>query len=515
MSKILPIIALLISNLATYAQQEGAKKTPDLEQVDTNVKKRTLNLVVGIKKIIKINFDADFTNLLKINNLGDKLEMRPVPSLNEIIFEGKEQGNANIIIKDKAGQTKLEYNVIITKTNQSKIVQELRELIGDIEGIEIEIKANKVVVDGEIIVPKDIGRLVVAMEHYQDVLVFVEPSPHTMEIIAKKMQNEIQDSGIKNVTVRVVNDTFWLEGVVNDRNGKRIRAYEIAVALLPERISSLAQRNNAVDSGTAKQLIQNFIEEDVKSKDKPLPKLVKIAAQFVEISKDYARTFGFRWSPTFSGGGGAIAVGKTPAQTLSTSSDGSLTAVIQNLFPKLAAARNAGNARILQSGMVVTENSVKTTISKSTEIPFSLGTGEFTKGEKAMARFKIETTPDILKDEQVKLANLNISISVVIGQTLEGSPLVTSNDLSTSLIVNSGDSAVVGGVFQSHSSAAYDKLPGGGGGEGKVDYLFNFIRAKDYKTSKNQFVVFVTPEIIGSASKGTEEIKRKFRRRSR
>ena len=167
----------------------------------------------------------------------------------------------------------------------------------------------------------------------------------------------------------------------------------------------------------------------------------------------------------------------------------------------------------MQSGMVITENGVATSITKNTKIPFDSGSGEFSKGEVATAQFSILTVPEILKQEKVKLKGLKIAIGIITGQTRTGKPLQTTNRVSTSLIVNSGDSAVVGGVFQSQSNTAYDKLPGNPQ-EGE-DFLFNFVRAKDYKTSKNQFVVFVTPEIIDSASKDVEQIRRKFRRRSR
>ena len=449
------IIFLLVYSLTGYAQNEEKEQGGNVE-----VKKETLNLIVGIKKIVKLDFDVDFANLLKINNVGDKLDIKPVQGINEIIFEGKKPGSTNIIIKNKVGQTKLEYNVIITETDQSKTIKELRELVGDIEGVEIESRAGRVVVDGEVIVPRDIGRLVVALDEYKDVMVFVEPSPHTMAIIAKRMQDEIQANGIRDVTVRVVNDAFWLEGVVNDRNNKKIKAQNIATALLPERLASLAQRRDAVrGSGASKILIKNFIEENVKSRDRPLPKLIKIAAQFVELSKDYARTFGFRWSPTFKGGGGVITVGRSEDGTLSSSSDSTLTATIANLFPKLAAARNAGNARVLQSGMVITENTVNASITKNTTIPFDSGTGEFTQAKEAKAEFSIATRPMILKQEKIKLGKLNITIGVITGQTRDGKPLQTINRLETSIIVSSGESAVVGGVYQSQSNTAYDKFP--------------------------------------------------------
>ena len=42
-----------------------------------------------------------------------------------------------------------------------------------------------------------------------------------------------------------------------------------------------------------------------------------------------------------------------------------------------------------------------------------------------------------------------------------------------------------------------------------------FLRSKSNLTSRSQFAFFVTPEIIESASDGTEEIKKKFRQRRR
>ena len=45
--------------------------------------------------------------------------------------------------------------------------------------------------------------------------------------------------------------------------------------------------------------------------------------------------------------------------------------------------------------------------------------------------------------------------------------------------------------------------------------LFSFLRSKSYISNRSQFVIFVTPELIESASEGTAEIKKKFRQRRR
>lgn len=478
-------------------------------------KKERLELVVGKRLSKVLGFKPDSRIIGAENN--EFVGVTIIPGNKELIFNGKKQGNTNLIIKDEFGQTKITYEISVTVNENSRLVQELEELIGDIEGLDIVIKAGKVIVDGEIIVPKDIGRLVVTLEQsrFKDVIVYVEPSPHTMALIAKRMQDEIQKQGLKDVTVRVVNDSFWLEGVVKDRNASKLKAASIANAFLPDRLESLARRANVVTGGQ-KVYIRNFIEENEAARDIPLPKLIKVIAQFVELSKDYARTFGFQWSPTLASGGGSITLGKADDGTVTSASDNSLVAVISNLFPKLASARNAGSARVLQSGMIVIESGVPGNIVKETAIPFAVGTGEFTRAQTASARFDFKVTPSVLKQEKVKLASLNVTISAIANTTSDGIPLQTTNSVATALVVNSGDSAVIGGIFQSQNRTDFDKVPTPTDENGQTpEFLFNFVKAKNYNTTKNQFVVFVTPEIIDDPSRDTAAIKRKFRRRRR
>lgn len=480
---------------------------------DTEVQKEKIDVVVGKRVTKKLDFKPD-TRILGGNS--EFLEVNIIPSQKELIFVGKKSGNPNVIIKDEFGNTRLDIDVSVRETDNSKTVQKLEELIGDIEGIDIKIVAERVVVDGEIIVPKDIGRLVITLDQpkFKDVIVFVEPSPHTMALIAKRMQDEIQKQGMKDVTVRVVNDSFWLEGIVNDRNNKRVRAQNIARAFLPDRLESLARRAQAV-TGNPKQYIRNFIQENEQARDVPLPKLIKVIAQFVELSKDYARTFGFQWAPTFTGGGGSITIGKAADGTVTSASENSLLATISNLFPKLSSAKNAGSARVLQSGMVVIEEKVEGNIVKSTSVPFSVGSGEFTRPTSANAQFNLRVTPEVLKDEKIKLAALNVTISSVTPQA-DGTQVTNENSVATAVVVNSGDSAVIGGVFQASSRNDYDKVPTPTDENGNSpDFLFNFVKAKNYTNTKSQFVVFVTPEIVEDPARDTAAIKRKFRRRRR
>ena len=478
------------------------------EPSDNIPKKIDIDVIMGKDKIH--TFDFDPSPKIQVGN-ESILSYILIPQKRELVFRGLKPGNTSVMVRNTVGDNKIEFNVNITANDQSRIVQELQELIGDVEGLEIGIKGNSVYVGGNLVVPRDIGKIVVVLEKYPDVLRLIELSPHTQRVIAKKMREEIQKSGnnFKDITVRVVNGLFWLEGVVSSEREKT-RAEQIAVAYMPEKIESLAKRTDAVAT-VQKAPIQNFIVVNKKSKPPPTPKQIKIAAQFVELTKDYNRVFGFKWEPLLSDGGGSISFGRTGRGDVTTKSSNSLVGTIANLFPKLASAKAAGYAKVIQSGVLIVKDKVQGTVSKKQEKPFAIGSGEFVKSEKAQAGFDLIITPTILPKENIDL-NMGLTVSALVGDP----PQTFSNTINTSLVVKTKASAVVGGIVVNKTSSDFDRNPPGGKQESEnASPLFSFIRSKSYTQTKSQFVVFITPEIIASASSGINEIKRKFRQRRR
>ena len=472
-------------------------------------KKVDVEVVVGIDRVTKLDFVP--SSKIQVGN-ESILSYVLIPAKQEIVFRGLKPGTTSVTIRNQRGDAKIEFKVNITATDQSKVVSELRELIGDVEGLEIGIKGNHVYVGGELIVPNDIGKIVVVLGKYPDVLRLMELSPHTQRVIARKMQEEIQKSGsnFKEVTVRVVNGMFWIEGVVSSE-GEKIRAEQVAVAYMPDKIESLAKRTDAV--ATVKRTpIQNFIVVNAKKKPPPVPKLIKISAQFVELTKDFNRIFGFKWEPLLSNGQGSVSFGKTNQGEVRTQSNNSLVGTISNLFPKIASAKAAGYARVIQSGVIMIKNKVAGSINKLEEKPFAVGTGEFTQPEKAVAGFNLNITPTILQEEKVDL-NIGLSVSSSTGDP----PQTLKNTVKTALVVKSKESAVVGGIVVNKTSGDFDRNPPGGKqqAEDGSSALFSFVRSKNFTKTKSQFVVFVTPEIMPSASRDVQKVRRKFRQRGR
>lgn len=478
----------------------------------SSIQEKQLEVAIGIDHIEKLDFDYHTKIIIGNDQL---LKIIMIPNKREMIFKGLKPGRTTVTVRDNVGDVRLRYTVVVTATGKSNVVSELRELIGDVEGLEIGIKGGKVFVGGEIVVPNDIGRVSKVLASYPEVLTLIEMSPQSQRVIARKMADELARNNLKDVSVRVVNKAFWLEGVVSSPDKKDL-AMVIARAYLPPKILSLSESGEGrfAAPSDASDII-DFIAVNPKKEPQPAPKMIKISSQFVELSKSYNRIFSFRWAPLMGADNSSISIGPQGSSggaqggDIITKSSGTLSATISNLFPKLNSAKTAGYARVIQSAMVITRNEKSASITKDTSIPFSVGSGEFTKASTANVGITVNVEPRILEEEKIELA-VSISIKLQVGSSQ--TPIVTNNSVNTTLIIKSTESAAIGGVVQNQSTTDYDADPGSGG-EDAPSPLFNLNRSKAYVSQKSQYVIFITPEIIESAAAGTEEIRKKFRRR--
>lgn len=481
----------------------------------TAVPNKDLEVAMGIDVIEKLEFDYSTKVTIGNENL---LKLVLIPQKREIVFKGLKPGRTNVTIRDTLGDVRQQYTVVITATGKSNTVSELRELIGDVEGLEIGIRGGKVFVGGEIVVPDDIGRVSQVLASYPDVLTLIELSPQTQRVIARKMTDELAKNNLKDVTVRVVNKVYWLEGVVSNKD-KKVLAVTIAKAYLPPKIVNLSAASNRYATPQTDDII-DFIAVNEKKEPQPTPKMVKITSQFVELSKSYNKVFAFKWAPLMGEDNSSISFGQTADGNLTgQQSAGTLSATISNLFPKLNAAKSAGYARTIQSGMVIVRDGFEQggRIEKKTTIPYAVGTGDFTKASSAEIGLTLEVKPKILEQEKIELGIvLSVNVATPSGNA---SPVTTGNSVNTNVILKSKESAAIGGIVQNTSSTDFDN-PGNDpapinatAGQAVATPLFSLFRSKSYTTNKSQYVIFVTPEIIESAAAGTEEIRKKFRRR--
>jgi pilus assembly protein CpaC len=463
--------------------------------------RKFVNLTLGIEQDEKlpplpdnIEFKGDFRRVVNAAYAKD---------LNIIRFTPKSEGFATLTIHDKRnGKVVAEFRIDVKKSKLDKVVREMRALLGDIEGINIKIVNNKVVVDGQILLPKDLARIYNVVKQFGDqASSIVTLSPLAQKKIAEFISRDINNPEIE---VRAVNEKIILQGFANS-DEEKVRAEIIAKTYLPDIVIDAAE-----DGGPIKKRkpynegVINLIQTKPAAAPPP-QKMIQLVVHYVELAKDYSKAFKFQFTPelsdqtqaTFSAGG------NTPGGFVS-----SLTGVVSNLLPKLNWAKEHGHARILESTTLLVQDGKKGEIKQVTDMPYSTITD---KGQgTAFAPVGMLTTiqPTILNEKSSSInMDMNFEVSSLIGNSSSGAPIISKNQMASTVTVRDRQSAAVGGLIRNSTSTGYNRP------SGQKNPIISLYASKSFMKQQSQFVVFVTPVIKTSASSGAEQIKKKFRLR--
>lgn len=413
----------------------------------------------------------------------------------------KSVGVGNLIVMDKAsGKILYEFTIDVRKTDLDKVAREIRGLLNTIEGIKIQILNNKVVVDGQILLPSDMKRIHAVVKQYGNMATsIVTLSPAAQNKIAQFIERKINNPEVR---VAAVNNKFILEGMV-DNAEEKTRAEIIAKMYVPDVVIDEAVADKKVLERKADVVI-NMITVRPAPDQEP-GKIVQLVVHFVELQKDYNKAFRFQWRPDIDEGGGVefSTGGRNPGGVTAT-----ITGTISNLLPKLNWAKEHGFARVLQSTSLIIEDQKQGSLNSITRLPYQVVNAQgqpSTNFEETGLRAAI--TPRILgaRSDSVKL-EMSFAVKSLISYSAAG-PLTSSREIQTTIHVRSGQSAAVGGLITNDSATNYNKLPQ----DASRNPIISLYASKDFRRNQSQFVVFVTPIIKSSASAGSEEIKRKFR----
>jgi pilus assembly protein CpaC len=462
-----------------------------------------VNLTLGIEQDEKlpplppnVEFKGDFRRIVTASHSKE---------LNVVRFTPKAEGFATMTIHDKAtGKVVGEFRIDVKKSKLDKVVKEIRALLGDIEGITIKVVNNRVVVDGQILLPRDLSRIYNVVQQFGDqASSLVTLSPLAQKKIAEFISRDINNPEIE---VRAVNDKFILQGAANS-DDERTRAEIIAKTYVPDIIVEAAEEKGVIKKRRpANDGVINLIT--VKEAAPPPPsKMVQIVVHYVELNKDYSKAFKFQFTPSITDKSSFTFENNSnsPGGVVS-----SLTGIIENLLPKLNWAKEHGHARILESTSLTVQDGKKGEIKQLTNMPYSvLGKDGIPGTAFAEVGIKSIITPVILGEKSGSVhMDMEFSLSNLLGSGQNGAPITRSNTIQSTLVVRDRQSAAIGGLIRNSSSTGYNRMP-----SDVKNPIISLYASKSFQRNQSQFVVFVTPVIKTSASAGAEQIKKKFRLR--
>ncbi len=494
-------VAPPVASAQTQVAPEGEELSMDPNAKTDSAKQKFITLYIGIEHQERLPFWPDGGE--PRGDYKRVAEIRPDRTNGVIVFTPKKEGIATLTIHGKGGQKIYEFRIDVKKSNLTKVAREMRELLGDVEGIAIKIINNRVVVDGQVLLPRDFNRIHSVVKQYEgQAATIVTLSPNAQRKIAQMIENDIRNP---EITVRALNDKFILEGMANTQSEKD-RAFTIAQMYVPDIIVEEAARDGLVQK-LRREFVINLI--DVKPAPPAEPgKIIQLVIHFVELKKDYQKNFSFQWMPSLSDDSGV-----TFGNQSNNSNSGivtSITGTVSNLLPKLNWAKKHGHARVLQSSTLLIQDGKEGTLSSQTKIPYPIINQQGQAGVQfADVGLITNIKPRLFgqRSDSVELV-MDFGVGNYLGAD-KGNPIIANNKLQTQIIVRSGQSAAVGGLITNSSGTDYNKLPS----NTPSSPLISLYASKNFQRDQSQFVVFVTPIIKSSASAGSEKVKKKFRLR--
>lgn len=299
-----------------------------------------------------------------------------------------------------------------------------------------------------------------------------------------------------------------------------------AVNMLSERGSiSIDERTNAL---LLRELPDNIhvIRDIVASLDIPV-KQVQIEARIVTVNEGDLDELGVRWG--FSSTNGSTTTGGSIESNLgaiglydgsSDSGDGAaiddflnvnLAATSANassiafqvaklgadtlLDLELSAMQRESKAEIISSPRLITTNKQPAYIEQGTEIPYleSSSSGATSVAFKK-AVLSLKVTPQITPDNRLVL-DLSVTQDrpgeVVKTGTGEAVAINTQR-IGTQVLVNNGETVVLGGIFQHSVTSSVDKVPL----LGDLPLLGALFRRSYEQMGKSELLIFVTPKVV-------------------
>ena len=408
----------------------------------------------------------------------------------EILINAKKPGQSNIFIWG-SNDEKAEIQVIVKSSEINNMANELKEVIKDIEGVDVRVIGSRIFLEGEVFTQNAMRRIERVIDGMPDVVNLVEFSPVMKDIVKSEIEKALAAQNMKNVRVTVTKNNFMLTGTVASETESK-RAQTISEAYSPSIINAIAIHNKPAPKTKA--------TADLPPPPPPKSVLIEMSLNIMEIEKEALRDVGIHWNP----GGSLGASGSySGASGSSPSLAGSVAGTISNLFPKMRKIQESGRGRSLMQQTLITKSGESAQFFAGSEVPISIvqpgGTMsvEFKKVGVTM-NFK----PEIDYYNNI-VSVINVESSSITGAGPGGAPVISNTNLNTVLSVPDGNSIALGGLVGQKELEADSASPPGGGSA-----LFQANKGTRRETDSREVIIFVTPRIL-SAEAPPMEIQKK------
>jgi len=162
------------------------------------------------------------------------------------------------------------------------------------------------------------------------------------------------------------------------------------------------------------------------------------------------------------------------------------------LSMQLNALQEQGHARLLSVPEVLTMNRHSAVIESGEEIPYQENSGNGTTSvafKKAVLRLKV--TPIILPKQHM-LLTIELNQDKVSSIMVKGVPTIRTRKITTQIRLRSGDTVILGGIFESAITQSHQAIPG----LAQLPIIGMLFKQKRAERRKRELFMFITPVLM-------------------
>jgi len=233
-------------------------------------------------------------------------------------------------------------------------------------------------------------------------------------------------------------------------------------------------------------------------------KQVMIESRIVSANTNFSRNLGVKWNAGYTANSLNNRLGGSPefdfAVDARTTAIGTATLgfsrLANNLFDldmTLTALEQAGEGRVISSPRIFTLDHVQAMIQQGDQIPYPQRTEEGTISTAfAPATLSLTVTPHITPDGKVRMEVLAKKDEADFSRTVQDVPAIRTQEAQTELLVNDGDTIVIGGIVIHDTSWAEDRVPF----LWRIPILGWLFKNRQIVEEKTELLIFLSPTIM-------------------
>lgn len=406
-----------------------------------------------------------------------------------LIAEGA--GSSNIHVWFYDGRER-DYTVRVTENSSNIIARknEVEKLLSDVNGLDINIVGDRIVITGDIGFG-DETKITTVQEAYQEVLISTNFGVNELE----RKKNDIKEmlSDAEGLVVKIIGDKIVLSGIIDNSFEEPITTVQ---SVFPE-LLDLTQRASL----------------DINAPDN---KMVLMNIKITEFNKNYLDSIGIDWDtsiPGFSAGVSTLfergdqlgAAAATPLNFTNAAGAGVSSlgyfGVATEITTRINFAVNSGDAIILAEPRLAARSGGEATFLSGGEFPIEISNINGTTIEFKEFGIKLSVTPEVDRNNNIR-ANVSTELSSINNAVaVNGVPGLNTRETQADVIMRSGETLVMSGLLNQEASKDISGIKF----LSEIPILGALFRSENFRDNKSELVIFVTPEIFDSSSEINKE----------